>query len=93
MSLVNGMFVGRVFCAFLSFLNCKFVLLFQNHSRLVIIFETPQSSCSRFLLKLERNHPDLKDVILEDWRLMNAYNIQVTVPSNEKQKLSKIDCK
>ncbi len=59
----------------------------QNHSRVLIVFESPQSSCSRFRLRLERHHSDVPNVKLEEWRFINPYNIQITVPSKNKNKL------
>ncbi len=53
----------------------------QNHSRVLIVFESPQSSCSRFRLRLERHHADVANVKLEEWRFINPYNLQVTIPS------------
>jgi len=46
----------------------------------MIIFETPQSQRSQFLVSLERSQFGLADVILEDINLKNPYNLQVTIP-------------
>ena len=48
---------------------------------MLVVFEAPQSTCSRYFLRLERHHGDLRDVELNEWRMLNPYNIQVTIPS------------
>jgi hypothetical protein len=53
----------------------------QNHSRLLIVFESPQSSRSHIRLCLERHHQNVVDVELEEWRFLNPYNVQATVPA------------
>ena len=54
----------------------------ENHSRLIVCFETPQSSRSHIRIRLERHHADAHaDVELEEWRFLNPYNVQATVPA------------
>ena len=64
----------------------------ENHSRLIVCFETPQSSRSHIRIRLERRPstaaasgaaraPHASDVELEEWRFLNPYNVQATVPA------------
>ena len=49
---------------------------------MLIVFETPQSSRSRIRIRLERHHANVTDdVELEEWRFLNPYNVQATVPA------------
>ena len=47
----------------------------------MIIFETPQSSRSKIKVTLERIEADLHDVDIDEVRLLNPYNMLVTIPS------------
>lgn len=55
----------------------------ENHSRLIVCFETPQSSRSHIRIRLERHRANdaHADVELEEWRFLNPYNVQATVPA------------
>ena len=59
----------------------------ENHSRLIVCFEAPQSSRSHIRIRLERRmhaanaHVADADVELEEWRFLNPYNVQATVPA------------
>ena len=54
---------------------------FQSQNRVLIIFESPQSFRSQFQVTLERSQFGLSDLLLEDTKLRNPYNLQVTIPS------------
>ena len=54
----------------------------------MIIFETPQSSRSKIKVTLERSEAELPDVEIDEIRLLNPYNMLITIPS----KLSFFSC-
>jgi len=58
--------------------------MFQNQNRVLLIFETPQSFRSQFQVTLERSQFGLSDLLLEDIKLRNPYNLQVTIPSKSQ---------
>ena len=47
----------------------------------MIIFETPQSSRSKIKVTLERLEAELPDVDVDEIRLLNPYNMLITIPS------------
>ena len=47
----------------------------------MIIFETPQSSRSKVKVTLERSEAELPDVEIDEIRLLNPYNMLITIPS------------
>ena len=47
----------------------------------MVIFETPQSSRVKMKVTLERTEAGLHDVDLEDLKLLNPYNMIITIPS------------
>ena len=47
----------------------------------MIIFETPQSSRSKIKVTLERLEAELPDVEVDEIRLLNPYNMLITIPS------------
>ena len=47
----------------------------------MIIFETPQSSRSKIKVTLERLEAELPDVDVDELRLLNPYNMLITIPS------------
>ena len=61
----------------------------QDQSRVMIIFETPQSSRATIKVTLERNQNGLSDMELDEQKLLNPYCLLVTIPS----KLLKIAAK
>ena len=53
----------------------------QDQNRVMIIFETPQSSRSKIKVTLERLEAELPDVDVDEIRLLNPYNMLITIPS------------
>lgn len=52
----------------------------------MIVFDTAQSPTSCFRLRLDRRQAAaaLADVALDQWRFVNPYNIQVTIPGKSE---------
>ena len=54
----------------------------------MIIFETPQSSRSKIKVTLERLEAELPDVDVDEIRLLNPYNMLITIPSESFRNFS-----
>ena len=70
--------------------NIFFGLYFQDQSRVMIIFETPQSSRASMKITLERNQNGLADVDLDEMKLLNPYCLLVTIPSKKDNFLANL---
>ena len=66
---------------FKNIFNEKSYSFLQDQNRVMIIFETPQSSRSKIKVTLERLEAELPDVDVDEIRLLNPYNMLITIPS------------
>ncbi|XP_059091357.1 uncharacterized protein LOC131886916 isoform X1 [Tigriopus californicus] len=55
--------------------------LTENHNRLVLVFETPQSAHAHIRIRIERMKGDQPVTEICEWRFLNPYNIQASLPS------------
>ena len=85
---IRNNYIGSVKREKLSFFIYCFY--FQDQSRVMIIFETPQSSRASMKITLERNQNGLADVDLDEMKLLNPYCLLVTIPSKKDDFLANL---
>ena len=56
----------------------------QDQNRVMIIFETPQSSRVKMKVTLERQEAGLEPMDLDELKLLNPYSLLVNIPSKFK---------
>lgn len=61
----------------------------QDHNRVMVIFESPQSARARLKVTLERTQSsNLQNVDIDELKMLNPYNLLVTIPSNKLSNFS-----
>lgn len=53
----------------------------ESQNKILVIFESPQSARSKMKLTLERHQCGLQDIDLDETKLLNPFNLLVTIPN------------